>query len=49
MLEKPELNKLYQMELNILENGLLNKILDKEEEFKYGQKVQIMKDIGLIL
>jgi len=47
-LEKSEGNKFYQMELNIPENGLLNQILDKEEEFKYGLMVHIMKDIGLI-
>lgn len=47
-LEKLEVNKLYQMELNIPENGLLNKIFDKEEEFKFGLMVHIMKDIGLI-
>ena len=35
-------------ELNIPENGLLNKIFDKEEEFKFGLMVHIMKDIGLI-
>ena len=49
VIEKKKQKLFYLMALNIMENGLLEKILDKVVVYKFGLMDHYMKVIGLIL